>query len=42
MADPLYFQELPSDARPAVAGVMQPGDFDVTAYAALNDADAYT
>lgn len=42
VADPLYFQELPSDTRPAVAGVMQPGDFDVTAYAALNDADAYT
>lgn len=40
VADPLYLQE--SGSKPTVAGVMQPADFDITAYAAVNNASAYT
>ncbi|KAB7788730.1 hypothetical protein F7D08_0464 [Bifidobacterium cebidarum] len=40
VADPLYLQE--SGSKPTIAGVMQPADFDITAYAAINNASAYT
>ncbi|MBT1174373.1 hypothetical protein JS530_02410 [Bifidobacterium sp. LC6] len=40
VADPVYVQESGSTA--AIAGIMQPADFDITAYAAINDASAYT
>ncbi|MBT1163029.1 DUF6049 family protein [Bifidobacterium felsineum] len=40
VADPLYLQE--SGSKPTVAGIMQPADFDITSYAAINNASAYT
>lgn len=42
VADPLYLQELTNDEQPNIAAIMQPGDFDITSYAAVNNADAYT
>ena len=39
IADPLYWRQ--SAVQPSIAGIMQPADFDITAYTALDDTAAY-
>ncbi len=39
IADPLYWRQ--SAVQPSIAGIMQPADFDITAYTALGDTTAY-
>ena len=39
IADPLYWRQ--SAVQPSIAGIMQPADFDITAYTALGDTAAY-
>lgn len=39
IADPLYWRQ--SAVQPSIAGILQPADFDITAYTALDDTAAY-